>query len=200
MEITEYAVALLRAAYRGEALPGIREPRAPGAVANQERFTGEWQGADGLRLQIMSRGGQLAVQSGGIERPLRRVDDTSFVTDHPALPPYTLDFGEPSKGLWLGGRLLARGRAPEQPPVAPALTGLVGTYYDSGAWTPRHLVFARGERLFLGHVPITRADDGSWRFDDEELVSERAWFLHSSGGRAQTLNLSGQSYTHLADS
>lgn len=197
-EITEYAVALLRAAGRGEPLPAARGPKAPAPV-DAARLAGQWLSADGTALTITDRAGALIVTSAGRERPLRAGGPTSFVTDHPTLDPYTLVLDSDASVLRLGNRLFGRGSPPPPQPPGERLAALAGTYYNPGSWSARPRVFVVGDRLFLGNEELLEAPDGSWRFKSPSLASERVWFQQAISGRPQVLNASGTLYDRMSD-
>jgi CubicO group peptidase (beta-lactamase class C family) len=198
-EVTEYALPLLRAASAGRQLPAASGPKPPAPVKNAERYAGQWLSADGSELSITERGGALFVTSKGLERPLRSGGEGGFVTDHPALAPYTLVFEGNGQVLRLGGRLFGRGTAPPAQPPNPRLAPLVGNYQNPSTWSYRPSVHAIGERLFFGTEELVEAADGSWRFKSPGLASERIWFQHPIGGRAQVLNASGTLLNRVSD-
>ena len=132
-EITEFAVALLRAVASGEPLPAARLPKPPAPIADSARLAGQWLSADGRAFTVTDRAGSLFVTSAGRERPLRAGGPTSFVTDHPALDPYILVLDNGASVLRLGNRLFGRGSAPPAQPPTKRLAALAGTYYDPGS-------------------------------------------------------------------
>jgi CubicO group peptidase (beta-lactamase class C family) len=196
-EVTEYALALVRAAARRQPLPTAPEPRRAPAFAQPERLTGRWLDANGREFSIVARGGELWVVSGGIERPLLVAGDGALATDHPGLAAHELAI-EPGDTPFIrvGGRIYGRS-APAARDVSPRLAALAGTYYSTGAWNPRIKVYAAGDRLFFGTFPVTEAGDGSWRFSDPALVSERVWFEDFARGRPQNLNFSGTRFSRI---
>jgi D-alanyl-D-alanine carboxypeptidase len=196
-EITEYAMALLRAASTGQPLPPAREPKATPPVKDAARLTGAWQSADGTKLTIAARGGALFVTSAGREASLRAGGENSFVTDHPALDPWS--FVLEGETLRLGGKLFGRGSAPRAQPPSAHLAPFVAAYYSPSSWGNRPKVFAIGDRLFLGNAELVEAPDGSWRYKDADMSSERAWFLNPIGGRPQILSLSGARFGRFHD-
>jgi len=196
-ELVNYAISLLRAASAGRALPEIRTPAPappiPEAIASQA--TGRWISADGAEFTIASRSGALVVMSGGLERPLT-VSANALVTDHPALSPFALARYEGSMPmLRLGDRLFGRDRAPAAPPTSPRLAALAGPYFAPEAWYSYARIYAVGDQLFVGENLLREAEDGSWRFADQALTPERAWFEDFVDGRPQTLNSSGVHFT-----
>lgn len=196
-ELVNYAISLLRAASAGRALPEIRTPAPappiPEAIASQA--TGRWISADGAEFTIASRSGALVVMSGGLERPLT-VSANALVTDHPALSPFALARYEGSMPmLRLGDRLFGRDRAPAAPPTSPRLAALAGSYFAPEAWYSYARIYAVGDQLFVGENLLREAEDGSWRFADQALTPERAWFEDFVDGRPQTLNSSGVHFT-----
>jgi CubicO group peptidase (beta-lactamase class C family) len=200
-EMTEYAVALLRAAAQGAPLPAERQPKQPARLPEPDGVTGRWSSADGTEFTIGVRGGALHVTAGGVEHPLMP-QGQGLVTDHPALAPYVL-FAAPGDAghLRLGGRLFGKDGAPPAPATPPRLAALAGAYMNPASWSfGRTTIFALGDRLYAGSTALAEASDGSWRSVDPAGSSERMWFEKPAGGRPQRLNLSGSIFTRLADS
>jgi CubicO group peptidase (beta-lactamase class C family) len=199
-ELTEYAVALLRAAAQGAPLPAERRPAEPPKPLQAEQVAGRWLSADGAEFTIEVQGERLQVAAGGVTRRLL-AQGSALVTDHPALPPYLLAMppGE-IPALRLGSRLFGKDSAPPAPATPPGLAGLAGNYFNPGSWgSNRVAIQAVGDRLYIGNSAMAEAPDGSWRFVDPAGASERFWFERPLGGRAQRLNASGSVYTRLAD-
>lgn len=200
VEVTEYALALLRAAAAGAPLPDPPAPAPPPPVREPARFVGRWRAAGGAELVVRERGEGLEVISGGAARPLAGAAPNAAVTDHPALAPGFLAFDPGETLLRVGDRLFGRDAAPPARPAPPALAALAGAYYNPAGWSGAPLnVFAVGDRLALGAAPLVPAPDGSWRFLDPAGISERIWFQAQAGGRPQRLNLSGAIYARLPD-
>jgi CubicO group peptidase (beta-lactamase class C family) len=192
VELNNYALAMLRAAAIGSPLPDPRtraEPTIPEGL--HPRVIGQWRSADGSEMMITGRAGRLFVSSGGVERPLVPAGN-ALVTDHPALSPYVLShIDDPRPAILIGDRLFGRDRAPAIPAVPPRVAVLAGTYFTPQAWTSHAPVHAVGDRLYLRGAALREASDGSWRFVDPALASERVWFENYVDGRPQTLNFSG---------
>ena len=199
IEISEYGLALLRAAAAGHPLPPVPQPQGPRPIADRALFAGRWLGSDGREFTIADRAGALSVTSGGIERPLAAAGERAVGTDHPRLAPYVLilERGE-TPMIRLGGTVFGRGSAPALPAADPALAALAGDYYSPGDWGPRTSVYAIGRRLFLDTQEVVAAPDGSWRAADPNFAMERAWFEHPIGGRPQILNLSGSRFFRVS--
>jgi CubicO group peptidase (beta-lactamase class C family) len=195
IEISEYGLALLRAAAAGRPLPPAPRPQGPRPISEPARFAGRWLGSDGREFTISDRGGALFVSSGGLERPLAAAGDRAVATDHPRLAPYvlTLEPGE-TPLIRLGGAMFGRGTAPAVPAPDPALAALAGDYYSPGDWDPRTSVYAIGRRLFIDTQEIVQAPDGSWRATDAAIAMERVWFENPIGGRPQIVNVSGSRF------
>ena len=192
VELNHYALAMLRAAATGSRLPEARAPAEPTAApALEPKVAGHWLSADGSEMTIARRSGKLFVSAGGLERPLLQAGNV-LVTDHPALQPHVLSLAEgPVPAILIGDRLFGRDRAPTVPAVPLRLAALAGTYFAPQAWTSNARVYAFGDRLYLRGAALREASDGSWRFADPGLASERVWFENYVHGRPQTLNLSG---------
>jgi hypothetical protein len=196
-EVTNYAIALLRAAAAGHALPEVRAPAPPPPVpeAIAAAAVGRWLSADGGEFTVVNRSGALFVTSGGVERPLMP-GGNALVTDHPALSPFAIARHE-GEGpmLRLGHRLFGRDKAPPALPASPRLAALAGSYFAPQAWSSYARVYAVGNQLFLGASLVREAPDGSWRFADPASAPERLWFENFAAGRPQTLNASGVHFT-----
>ncbi len=200
VEVTEYGLALLRAAAAGEPLPEVPAPAGPPPVQGPARFIGRWLAADGAELAVRARPDGLEVVSGGVARPLVGAGPNAAVTDHPALAPWFLAFDPGETLLRLGDRLFGRDAAPPARPAPPALAALAGAYHNPAGWSGAPLnIFAVGDRLALGATGLVPAPDGSWRFLDPAGVSERLWFQNPAAGRPRHLNLSGAIYTRLTE-
>ena len=197
-EITEYGVALLRAAAAGTPLPDMPRPQQRGAIREPARVIGRWVGASGREFVIREAAGAVEIESGGLARPL--VSFNGFATDHPLLAPHVLSF-EPGETqlLRLGNVLFGRDRAPAMPPVSPRLEPLTGFYF-SAAEHRRANVYAVGDRLYLGTNALAESADGSWRAIDPAGASERIWFEHVANGRPQHLNYSGLRFVRQPES
>jgi hypothetical protein len=198
--MTEYAVALLRAAAQGAPLPDERQPRKPARLSEPERAAGRWVSADGAEFTVRVRDETLHVSVGGVERPLMP-QGAGLVTDHPALAPYLLAAVESEAPLLrLGSRLFGLGTAPPEPATPPRLAALAGDYLNPASWgSTRMAIHALGDRLYVGNSALAEAADGSWRSVLPAGASERMWFERPVTGRPQRLNASGTIYTRLAD-
>jgi CubicO group peptidase (beta-lactamase class C family) len=197
IEITEYALALVRAAAAGDPLPDPPQPRRAPAFAEPARLTGRWLGPDRREFTIIERDGQLFVAAGGSERPLLVVGENELATDHPGLAPHELTI-EPGDMpfIRIGGSIFGR-EVPPAGEIPLRLAALTGSYYSTGAWSPRIDVHASGDRLFLGTFQVTEAGDESWRFSHPNLIAERIWFQNEVAGRPQDLNFSGTRFTRV---
>ncbi len=194
-EVTEFALAQLAALAAGAALPPVPAPKPPPAIDNPARFIGTWR-REGEALQVVARGPQLAVIAEGVERPLAAVAATAFLTDHPRLAPWRLDFEEGR--LRIGSRLYGRDVSPPRPPESARTAGLAGAYLSGSSWSAAPtIVSALGDRLWIGGTEWTEAPDGYWRTDEPALLGERAWFTGLANGRATVLNLSGMRHERL---
>lgn len=195
-KVTAYGVQLLRALAAGAALPEVPKAETLPPVAEPANMTGRWVGPDGLDLTVSERAGGLSVASGGASGRLRAAGPRSFVTDHPVLSRYVLEFeGETGRAeqLWWGSRLLGRDAVPAQPAVNPKLAGLAGRYLSNDPWVGSVTLVARGDKLLIdGMGEIVPDADGSWRSANPAAVQERAWFDGFVNGQAQRFSFSGE--------
>ncbi|MDT9600022.1 serine hydrolase domain-containing protein [Sphingosinicella rhizophila] len=199
VEITEYALPLLRAVAANQPLPAVRTPQPRPAIKDGARIAGQYRSADGTAFTIVERGGALAIIANGRTAAIGAAGPDSFVTDHPALAPYTLALEEGGARIRLGGRLFGRGQAPAAQPPSARLAPLVADYYNPASWGGRPQVFAVGDRLFLGTAELVEASDGSWRFKEPAMAMERFWFTNRIDGRPQVLIMSGSRYGRFKD-
>jgi CubicO group peptidase (beta-lactamase class C family) len=199
IEVSEFALALLRAAEIGSPSPPARQPQRARPIAQPGRFAGRWFGPDGRMLEIAERPAGLVVLSGGVERPLGPAGAAAVATDHPELAPYVLAV-EPGDAplLRIGEVLFARDSAPAARAADPRLAALSGRYSNSGGWGPPLLVSVVGDRLYLGTERLAEAADGSWRSADPANSPERVWFQDAIAGRPQILNFSGSRFARLS--
>jgi CubicO group peptidase (beta-lactamase class C family) len=199
IEVSEYALALLRAAIGGTPLPRPWEPSIGRPVPEPTRYTGRWFGPDGRMLEITGHEA-LFVSVDGVERALLASGASGLVTDHPALAPYllVLERGEVPL-LRVGNSLFGRDAAPPQPATDPRLAALAGRYSNPAGWGSPILISAVGDRLLFGAERLVQAGDGSWRGEEGPPSPERVWFQDFVDGRPRTLNFSGSRYARLAD-
>jgi CubicO group peptidase (beta-lactamase class C family) len=200
IEMTEYAVANLRAAAEGKPLPEVRRPAGLPPVKDPARLVGRWLSADGPDIVIAERGGELFVTAAGLERRLYAASDVAFASDHPSLEPYVFRYQEGTpQTLRLGDRLYGRGTAPIMPPPTPRLAQLAGVYYNPASWEPRIAIRAVEDKLMLGAAPLVEHADGSWRYAAPERANERIWFENFVDGRPQQVNYSGGLFERVHD-
>lgn len=196
IEVSEYALALLRAAADGTTAPPQPEPQAGRPIPEPLALAGQWVGPEGQTLSIHGGDHHYSVTSGGVERPLVLAGAGALATDHPALAPYLLVLEDgPEPLLRIGDALYGRGAAPPPQAADPRLVALAGRYYSAAGWAGRLNIFAFRDRLYLGPDRLVEAQDGSWRFRNAEGAAERLWFRDVLGGRPQTLNLSGTRFS-----
>lgn len=200
-KVTAYGVRLARALATDGPLPEVPSARleAPAGLAD---LTGQWVGPDGLALRVVELPDGPAVDMGGALGRMKPVGPRRFQTAHPRLHAHLLEFeGETGRAdrLWWGGTLLGRDLALPQPPEDPALRPMAGRYWSNDPWVGDASFVVRGNRLVHeGAGALLAGGDGSWRYADPALVTERVWFDSVVNGRPNRASLSGEPMIRLA--
>ena len=78
--------------------------------------------------------------------------------------------------------------------VPPELAALAGRYENDDPWTGALTIEARADGLYIdGQAPLEQRPEGYW-IARGAPSTERLWFEHVTGGKAQLLNLSGRDF------
>jgi hypothetical protein len=163
------ALATVRAALAGDALPDPLVPPASTAIPGAEGYAGTYVALDGRALQVTVEGGGLRIGVDGLSVPAHRdplepEPTAAFVLPHPDLERSMLRFGRDADGVvveafhgndWFRGERYA-GPEPDEP--APGWAGCVGLYRSNDPWTPTIRISLRKGRLAIA-FPVEAGDE-----------------------------------------
>jgi CubicO group peptidase (beta-lactamase class C family) len=207
-EVAQYALQLLSAALRDEALPDLPPALEPLRVPNAADYAGVYhgQGAAG-DLTLVADGDELAIKHAGERIPLEAHSVDVFGTPHPAFDRYLLTAARDEQGRvvelshgarWFSSATYAGPTEFEQPAEWSAYAG---HYRSHNPWGSNfRVVLRKGELRMLwpsepdGFSPddvLVPLADGSFRVGEDEggpqrvrfdtLVNGAAWRAHVSG-------------------
>lgn len=201
-KVTSYAVAALRAARLGRAIPPVPDMATFGRIREPRRFVGLWRAETGEQLELQSSGSGLALVADGARGRLEAIDERSFATDHPTRSRHPLAF-EPARGtptrLWWAGTPFGRSRPAALPDVPAELRALKGEYVARDPWGTSLSVFARGDRLWAEPVgEIVRRAGGFWSAAEDKGGVDRIWFEAPIAGRPSRANVNGIDAVRIA--
>jgi CubicO group peptidase (beta-lactamase class C family) len=197
---TAYAVRLMRAVRRGQALPPPPDPLAPFRVKAPQAWAGRYVGPSG-EFHLVVRGGDLRLAADGVEAATLPVGADRITTDHPRLIRHGLDAVRDNGGivgLWWGETLYGRDGPRPQPVPAAGLIPLRGVYLNRDPWVGGAEIFARGERLVLAGLGELIAHGDEWRLKQDPGGVERARFDAPLNGVMTRLNVSGADLIRLS--
>jgi len=182
-KLVTHALAAVRAALAGDALPEPFIPPASTAIPEAERYAGSYAGPNGRVLDVAVEGEGLSIRLDGVSVPAHRdplepEPGDAFALPHPDLERSMLRFGRDADGRvveafhgddWFRGERFA-GPEPQEAPATWA--GRVGLYRSNDPWTPTLRISLRKGRLALafpveagdeeGEAELVPLDDGSF--------------------------------------
>ena len=207
VELTQYAIDVVRATIAGAPITPMPHPPAPTALPRARELAGRYVGPRTIDLEATSDG--IRMIDGAVGVALERWPDDEeeaevYLVPHPALDRYFLRVARDGDG---GVREIAHGPdrfAPQgrtldaAPAHEPSWEAFVGLYRSNDPWAAAMRVFLRAGRLWLmwpeegPEAPLDPLPDGSFavgerwqpkriRFDD--VVDGRAVVARYNGGR-----------------
>lgn len=203
LTVIRYALALLGAAARGEALPEAPPPpAAPATVKNAADYAGTYTGANGSKLVLTSGAEQLILQNAGVLQPARlpvvleRIGDDSFLVKHPDFALFALNFArekdvvtEVSHGEnWWANERYTGARKFDYPKEWHAYTG---HFHSDSPWYGSVRVVIRKGELLVADSPMAPVAPQLFRPADDSSDADRVVFDNIVDGRAMRLNYSG---------
>jgi CubicO group peptidase (beta-lactamase class C family) len=205
IELTDHALASVRAAIAGAPVAQMAHPPAPTALPKAVGLEGRYGGSRSIELQRTSDGIRLIDGAVGVSLERWPDDDEVqevYLVPHPALDRFLLTVYRDEDG---SVRELAHGPdrfAPEgrtlapAPAHEPAWEAYVGLYRSNNAWASTMRVFLRAGRLWLQwpvegpEEPLDPLDDGTFAVG-ERWVPRRVSFEDVSDARAAIARYNG---------
>lgn len=163
------ALATVRAALGGDALPDPLVPPASTVIPGAEGYAGTYVAPDGRTLQVALDGSGLRIGVDGLSvdahrDPLEPEPTGAFLLAHPDLERSMLRFGRDADGVvveafhgndWFRGERYA---GPEPDEAPPGWAGRVGLYRSNDPWTPTIRISLRKGRLAIA-FPVEAGDE-----------------------------------------
>jgi D-alanyl-D-alanine carboxypeptidase len=198
LPVIRYAMALLGAASRGQALPDPPPPLpSPAVVKNAADYAGTFTSLEGGKLVLVSEGDQLIMQHAGARIVLEQAGRDLFLVKHPDFELFTLGF-EREKDVvvaafhgsnwWMNERYSGPKKF-EYPKQWDAYTG---HYHSDSPWYGSgRVVIRKGQLLINGEQPLAPVEPNIFRPADDPSDADRITFDTFVNGRAMRLNYSG---------
>jgi D-alanyl-D-alanine carboxypeptidase len=196
--VTRYALALLSAASRGQALPDAPPPPpSPAVIKNASEYAGTFSSPDGGKLVLVSEGEQLILQHAGSRIVLELAGKDSFLVKHPDFALFTLKFGREKDvvveafhgaGWWTNERYSGL-RKFEYPREWDAYTGHF--HSDSPWYGSTRVVIRKGQLLIDGDQPLAPVEPRVFRPADDPGDADRITFDTMIDGQATRMHYSG---------
>ncbi len=188
--LTAYAARAMRFAGEGKA-----PPPPPALAPPPLPAPGDYVGNFGT-LRITGDAA-LAVTLGGTTSALEPRGPDMFVTGHPSLERFALQFVRRDKAVIAidhGPDRFVRDGASAPLPATPArIAARAGFYQSDDPWIGGVTIVARGDQLFIeGTDALTEIADDVWRAAEPNWWPERVAFGGLVAGRPQIVSLSGR--------
>jgi CubicO group peptidase (beta-lactamase class C family) len=198
LPVIRYALALLSAASRGQALPDPPPPpTSPAVVKNASDYAGTFTSPEGGTLVLVSEGDQLILQPAGARIMLEEAGRDLFLVKHPDFELFTLGF-EREKDVvvsafhgsnWWVNERYSGPKKFEYPKQWDAYTGHF--HSDSPWYGSGRVVIRKGQLLINGEQPLARVEPNVFRPADDPSDADRITFDTLVNGRAMRMNYSG---------
>ena len=176
------------------------------AEANENPMVGSYVADDATTLEVRVAGGELRIHFENEEGALYRLIGGRYVTDHPGLRTFHLDWYQSGEdhGFTHGARTFSahhRGESLASTPTHP----LVGRYRSFSPWFPEFRVLERGGTLLLvapggveapgEETELVEVAPGEYRVGAEEWLPERIHINHVRGGEVISVDRDGCHYS-----
>lgn len=196
--VIRYALALLSAASRGQALPEPPPPPpSPATVKNAADYAGTFTSPDGSKLVLTSDNEQLILQHAGSRIVLEQAGRDSFLVKHPDFELFTLSFGREKdvvveafhgSSWWTNERY----SGPKTFEYPKEWDGYIGHFHSDSPWYgSTRLVIRKGELLVSGDQPLRAVEPRVFRPADDPSDADRVTFDTFANGQAMRMNYSG---------
>lgn len=174
--------------------------------AHAHQMVGSFVAEDATTLEVRVEGGDLRIRYENEEGALYRLVAGRYVTDHPGLRTFHLDWyqSEEDHGFTYGAmtfRANHHGETTKSTPVHP----LVGRYRSFSPWFPEFRVLERGGSLLLvapggveapgEETELVEVAPGEYRVGAEEWLPERLRINHIRDGEVISVNRDGCHYS-----
>lgn len=195
--VTKYALELLSAASRRQALPEPPPPQpAPDKIKNAVDYAGIFTSQNGKKLVLSSQGERLILEHNGRHIVLEQAVRDRFIVKDPDFDLFTLGFGREKELVveafhgsdWWTNERYSGPRNFEYPKEWEAFTGHYRS--DSPWYGSTRLVIRKGRLRVGGDQPVTQIEPGVFR-PDGDGTADRIVFDTLVDGKAMHMNYSG---------
>ncbi len=200
--VAQFALQLIRAAHRGQALPDP-PPLNARTVANAAEFAGRFTSPAGAAVEIVVAGAELAMIRDGKRMPIDPTADGGLIVRDAALDKWPLNFqrekgpGTPVTDLvhgpnWYFHSRYTGNRTFTYPSAWDAFTG---HYRNDSPWYGSlRVVKARGQLWIDGVIPLEADGDSAFWLNDPPYNPGRIEFANRIGGTCMLARLSGDDF------
>jgi D-alanyl-D-alanine carboxypeptidase len=213
IDVTQYAVRLLRAEREGKPLPAPPQIADPTQVDNAADYAGTFTAADGRTLVFAGPDKLVSVMDGENAVLLQHQGGDRFISTIPgAFADHTFAFGrkaapesgssatpQPVVEVAYGGDWYAgagwNGPRTFAPPAEYAL--YTGRYQSDSVWGGESLVYVLKDRLMADGQPLTPLGHHLFRVGGESWIPDTVEFLHIFEGKARMMRASGLDYRRV---
>ncbi|TMK80967.1 MAG: beta-lactamase family protein [Actinobacteria bacterium] len=202
-DVVAFALQLLSASARGDALPPVPPPEDPEVVEDPTEYQGTWSSPAAPPLVLAAEGSRLVLKHGELSVPLERRGPDRFHAWLPAFSLFDLTFrrvdGDLSQ-LDRGAIVYRRdGAGPPLGPIPPAWAAFPGHYRSYNPWLSNFRVVLRGDQLVLVYPwgreeALTATGEARFRVEEDERSPEWLAFDTVLEGQALRAILSGAEY------
>ncbi len=196
--VTRYALELLSAASRGQALPDLPPPLpSPTKVANAAHYAGTFSSAGGKKLVLTSEAEQLILHHGGARIVLEQAGRDRFLVKHPDYELFALSFGREKDTVveafhgadWWSAPSYSGPKNFEYPKEWDAYTGHFRS--DSPWYGSTRMVIRKGQLLLDGDQAIVPVSPNVFRLAGGGDDADRIVFDMLVNGQATRMSFSG---------
>ena len=204
--VAEYAISVIGAAARGEALPAPPAVASPATVANAHDFAGTFTAPDGATLRFVVEGTDLFYVDGTRKLAVDGVGESLAIRD-PQLGRWPLNFqrqggaSTPVTDLIHGGRWYAGERysGSREFTYPAAWKAFVGHYRNDSPWFGSiRIVQAKGGLWLDGVTPLAADGNQAFWLNDPPYNPARLEFLTPIDGQCTLAKLSGVDFWRVA--
>jgi len=203
MDVSQFALKLLRATSFGENLPEVRAPKDSTKVENAADYVGTYKASD-KSFTLVKEGNQLILQQGDKRIVLEPRGKDRFYVNHPDYALFLLEFNREENKVveaFHGPEWYVNGlyKGPSKFETPKEWEAYIGHYRSHNPWSSNFRVILRKGVLNLVHpagqvVPLTPLGKGVFRIGKEGDFPEIIKFDAVASGRALRATLKGCDY------